>query len=113
MAELDVTTRTLRRLNPWLAWLRENFTIPVAITLIGCIATAGAFLADLTGKVGRLERSVDALSVKIETLPSRDTNLAVLQEKVSDLERQIDANNRKWDRAEEAADIRVVPKRRR
>jgi len=50
---------------------------------------------------------VAELTTKIDSLPTRDTSAAVLQERVNDLERRVDEQSRKWERAEEGADINV------
>jgi hypothetical protein len=104
----ETFTATLRTLQKGASWASVNYRFVLAVfSFIGFVWAAGAFWEGLTGKIDRLEQRVAELTTKIDSLPTRDTSAAVLQERVNDLERRVDEQSRKWERAEEGADINV------
>ena len=110
MADNESTTTTLRRISPWMAWVRAN---PGLLLMV-----ASAVLTNAVGwgvaleKFSNFKDAQAELTAKVDKLIARETTEAAMQEEIVSLRRDIDRNDEKWERAETGADIRVTRRKR-
>jgi hypothetical protein len=106
-------TAVLERLAPGWAWLRENFKLPAVVAIGGLVLSSGAWIysqrTDIESLQKRdptahLERIEGQLSEVLQTQ-------SAMKEQLTEFGRRIDSQDHKWERVEEAAEIRVPRKR--
>lgn len=102
-------TETLKRVDPFWAWVRHNVTVQVAGTALASMALAVYGWASLKHDVGQLQKDIAALAGKA---PPEDhaVELGQLRQQVADLKEQVERHEERWARVDEAADIRVTRK---
>lgn len=111
-AETAVTS-LLKRYDPLWWWLRENFKLPSIITIAGCLLTSAAWLytqhTDLTLQQKRdPEPHLQVIEAQLsEVLQAQ----SAMKQQLADFGQRIDRQDQKWQRAEEAAEIRIPGRR--
>ena len=87
-------TQALKRASPFWASIRETVTLRVAVgLLISLLATSIAAIVQFA----QLRRDVTSLSEAIKNTQAHDTELAVLQQRVHDIEQRFDRFDRAYD----------------
>src|SRR2546421_10867448 len=74
-------TANLKKLSPVWWWLRENFTFPAVVVILGIAGSSAGYIIHLNTKVTVMERVILPM---VEAAP----NLARLDERVSAMERR-------------------------
>lgn len=100
-------TDTLRRIDPFWAWVRSNVSLQVFGSALAAMAVAVYCWASLKHDVAQLQDDVRALAAKPP--PSdRESEIAALKQQVADLKDQVDRHEARWERVDEAAEMRVT-----
>lgn len=115
-------TAKFEAIAPTLRWMpkfvRENLSANAVYTLAGFLVTATAWVANETGQRQVLEHSnsdlqkaqvaqVDATKQLTATVNEINMTLTKVSTRLEDIGEQVDSQQRKWERVESAAEIRV------
>lgn len=119
-AKFETIAPTLR----WMPkWVRENLSPRAVWSVLAAVFTAGGWIAHESGQRVALEHansdSKEALAAQVQatkeltvTVNQINTNLTKVSTRLEDIGQQVDAQGRKWERVESAAEIRV-PRRKK
>jgi hypothetical protein len=102
----DGSTTQLRRLAPWAAWLRANFSLPSVLTIAGVIGSALLYIVNLRTRVVVLEHEVTHI---VQVAPD-EAILAAAKERLADHEQRIGRLEHDWDDARELAGTEPRPR---
>ncbi len=94
-AEPESRTVVLKRVWPFGAWLRANFTLPAIVTILTILGSAALYIISLRTRVTVLETEV----THIVTVAPSDTALAVLRQRVDDHDRRLGDIEGAWKQA--------------
>jgi hypothetical protein len=103
------STIQLRRLAPWAAWLKHNFSLPSVLTIAGVLGSALLYIVNLRTRVVVLEHEVTHI---VQVAPDQ-VALAAAKERLADHEQRIGRLERDWDDARELAGTAPRPRGRR
>ena len=113
-AEEGPLTRRLRQLDPTWWWLRAHFPLPSLATIAGVLLGASAWIFDQHLDLQQLKAREDP-KPRLERIEGKLGELleaeAGMKEQLIDFGRRIDQQDQKWQRVEQAAEIRIPRKR--
>jgi hypothetical protein len=106
-------TRRLRKLDPTWWWLRAHFPLPSLATIGGVFVTAGLWIWSQHADLQDLKKHdpTPALAQISTQLSAVLETQAAMKQQLADFGRRIDEQDHKWERVEEAAEIRIPRKR--
>ena len=112
MTEPDYTaTQALRRVSPFWAWVRGNVTMPVLVSAGGVVLTVVAASIRVTIQIDLLAHQVAELATVVKNQQGKDTELAVLQQHVIDIDERVREHQARWDRVDENIERPPRPRR--
>lgn len=106
-------TRRLRQLDPAWWWLRAHFPLPSIGAIGGILVSAGLWIWSQHADLQDLKKHDPAPALaQIDTkLSAVLETQAAMKQALTDFGRRIDQQDQKWQRVEEAAEIRIPRKR--
>jgi len=105
------TTAALRRLSPGWAWARENFKRPALLTIAALVVGGTFTVLQQRAELLVLKRNQPKLEKISEQLAQVLQEQAAQRQRMDYLGTELARQGAKWERVEEAADIRI-PRRR-
>jgi hypothetical protein len=111
----ESTTTILKRLAPGVSWLpravRERLTPAALWSALSAVVVAVVVVANAERDISRLKENVTALENQRELLVQINTQLAVMSDKVSNIDSEVQQQRAWRERIEEQAEVPI--KRRR
>jgi hypothetical protein len=106
----ETATAVLRRVAPAWAWVRHNFTLPAVLAIAALVVSSTSWMWAQHVSLTRLEAREDPKR-QLERIEARLGQIlqtqAAMGQQLADFGRRVDEQQRKWERVEEVAEIRI------